>query len=138
MAMNFHYRTHVRDNGTSAVSPMLPVVLKGPQNSFETSALLDSGADVSTIPKAVADILGLDISEAVEKSFGIGGEVRTIKSEAELTVSKGHEMYRMRLPVLVVVDPCDFGVLIGRRVFFDKFKITFDQKNLKFSLKKNT
>jgi hypothetical protein len=39
-------------------------------------ALIDSGADLSVIPKALAEFLDLDLSGKEETSFGIGGEIK--------------------------------------------------------------
>lgn len=60
MTISFRYKTVKRPDGTEVRTPSIPILLEG-KEKFETLALLDSGADISAIPKDVADILGLKL-----------------------------------------------------------------------------
>ena len=78
MALRFRYRTIERPQplGPKA-TPIIPIRITGPDgNSFDTAALIDSGADFSVIFDEHAEILGIDLSKA-EKSDaqGVGGKV---------------------------------------------------------------
>lgn len=42
----------------------------------------------------------------------------------------------LRLPVQVILGDTKIPILLGRKGFFNKFKIIFDQANEKVSLKK--
>ncbi len=55
-----------------------------------------------------------------------------------LEVGKPHEQYNFTLPVKVILEDGDkeMPVLPGRKGFFDKFIITFNQKEEKVILKK--
>ena len=136
MTIIFKYKTVERPDGTKVKTPSIPIILKG-RESFETLALLDSGADISAIPKAIADILGLDLSSKRSPAFGIGGKVDSIETTMNIIVEKGHEHYAFQMPVKVILDEYEFPVLLGRAGFFDKFVISFDQKQEKIALKKN-
>ncbi len=137
MAITFHYKQVNRDNGTSGVSPSIPVNLTGPAESMDVMAVLDSGADFTACGKDVAEILGLDLSGPAHPTFGVGGKVNAVRSNVNVSISKAHETYAFDIPIIVILEDCDFGILLGRATFFDKFKITFDQDLKKIILKRN-
>lgn len=86
--------------------------------------LIDSGADMTLIPKAAGEDLGLKM-EREEKIYnvgGIGGKVPVVYRNLILTIGKE----RIPCPVgWILVD----GVppILGREVVFDKFHIEFLQ-----------
>lgn len=91
---------------------------------------------MSAIPKSVGELLNLDIkNKKIEKAFGIGGSVPAIETHLNLEIGKGHERYKLRIPVKVILDDSDFPPLIGRAEFFDYFDITFKQSEKKIFLK---
>lgn len=137
MTISFKYKTVKRPDGTKVKTPSIPILLNG-KESFETIALLDSGADISAIPKAIAEILGLNLSGKKTPAYGIGGKVDSIETKVEIVVEKGHEHYRFNIPVKVILGNYDFPVLLGRLGFFSRFVISFDQSQEKISLKKMT
>ena len=137
MSITFRYKTVKRPDGSLIKTPSIPVLLKE-KEVVDTLALLDSGADISAIPKNFADTLGLDLSGEKSPEFGIGGTVDAIDTTMSINVSKGHENYNFRIPVKVILGQYDFPMLLGRAGFFDRFRITFDQDQEKISLKKVT
>ena len=137
MTISFKYKIVKRPDGTTVKTPSIPLQLQGDQ-SFDTLALVDSGADVSAIPKSIAEILGLDLSGKKTYAYGIGGKVKSITSKMRVKIDKGHEHYNFQIPVMVILDDYDFPILIGRSGFFKKFKITFDHRNEKVILKRIT
>jgi len=137
--MSFKYKIIKRPDKTEVKTPSIPVVIKGNgEVSLEAVALIDSGADISVIPKDFAELLNLDLSGEKTKAFGIGGEVESVESTVNLSVNKGHETYSFTIPIKIIFGAYDFPVLLGREGFFDQFIIIFDQKNQKISLKKTT
>lgn len=137
MAISFRYKTVKRPDGTEVRTPSIPILLEG-KEKFETLALLDSGADISAIPKDVADILGLKLGGKKTHAYGIGGRVDSVETKMRMTVEKGHERYSFQIPVKVILGKYDFPVLLGRAGFFDEFIISFDQTQEKVALKKIT
>ena len=135
MTLTFKYKDVQRANNTNSLSPSIPAVLSHEGLKYHFMVLLDSGADVSAIPKQIAELLGLDLSGEKEKAFGIGGEVPAIETSMNIEVGRGHENYSFRIPVKVILDDSDFPPLIGRAVFFDKFDITFRQHERRVILK---
>jgi hypothetical protein len=137
MAISFKYKSVERPDGTLVKTPSIPLVLEG-REIFETIALVDSGADISAISKDVADLLGLDLSGERSPAFGIGGKTDAVNTTVNARIRKGHESYRFKLPVKVVLGKYDFPMLLGRSGFFDKFIITFDERQEKVQLKRDT
>ena len=133
MTITFKYKIVKRPDNTEARTPSIPVTLKG-KDSIDIIALLDSGADVSAIPKGIAEIIGLDLTGKKSYADGIGGKVESIDSKVYITVKKGHETYTILVPVKVILND-HIPVILGREVFFNKFIISFDQSELKVMLK---
>lgn len=141
MTITYKYKLIERPNGLSSIkSPSILVTLHGEigGSSFDTLGLLDSGADLSVISKEIAEILHLDLSGEKSFAIGVGGRVETVDSSLVVELTNGHERYRFRIPVKVILSQSDFGMLLGRKGFFDFFKITFDQKKEKIIMVKYT
>ncbi len=135
MTISFKYKSVRRPDGTQVKTPSIPILLKG-KESFETIALLDSGADISAMPKAIAEILGLDLKAKRSSAYGIGGKVESIETKVNITIEKGHERYNFRIPIKIILGRYDFPIILGREGFFDKFVISFNQTEEKISLKR--
>lgn len=137
MAISFKYKSIKRPDKNEVKTPSIPIMLKGNSPTWiEFVALLDSGADLSVIPQDVAELLNLDLSGKKEKSSGIGGEVEVINTKMTLNIKKKHEDYTFVIPVQVILGESKVPILLGRKGFFDQFKITFEQKNERVFLRK--
>jgi hypothetical protein len=135
--MKYNYKAVKRPDGTTVKTPSIPITLRGKED-FYTIGLLDSGADVSAVPREIAEILGLDLSAGNKPAHGIGGKVDATDSKMHVSLRKGHESYDFEIPVKVIMGNYEFPVLLGRTGIFDKFTVTFDQAQEKVSLKRNT
>ena len=135
MTLSFKYKSVKRPDGTEIKTPSVPITLIG-KEKFETLALLDSGADISAVPLAIAEILGLDLTGEKTPAFGIGGKVESIETKINLTIEKGHEHYSFQIPVKVILGNYDFPILLGRVGFFEEFIISFDHSRGRVWLKK--
>jgi len=98
--------------------------------------LLDSGADISVIPKKLAELLGVNIEGERTLAFGIGGKVECIERKITINISRGHENYTFSIPIKVILGDYNFPLLLGRQGFFEEFIITLDQGLQKITLKK--
>jgi hypothetical protein len=81
----------------------------------------------------------LDLTGEKEETRGIGGKVPAVQSKLTIELGKPHEGYTYDLPVKVILDGADeeIPILLGRAGFFDKFIITFNQKEERVILKPN-
>lgn len=116
-------------------TPSIPITLIG-KEIFDTIGLLDSGADISAMPKEIAEILGLELDGKVDYAYGIGGRVRSTQTNINLVLHKGHERYTFNLPIKVILDDYDFPLLLGRTGFFDRFIVIFDENQERVQLKR--
>ena len=66
--------------------PIIRVTLRAQSGElFDTTALLDSGADVSMFSPSIAEIMGLKVRTGNRKIFrGLGGKVRGVPSPYSL------------------------------------------------------
>lgn len=131
MPIVFRYKSVKRPDGSFVKAPLIPVTFIG-KESFDTVALIDSGADISAMPRETAEILGLNIKGDLSNAYGICGKVSSVQTTTTIRIHKGHEDYRLPLPVKVILDNYDFPILLGRLGFFDNFAITFDQHDCRF------
>ena len=134
MSITFRYKSAKRPDGTLVKIPSIPITLTG-KESLDTVALIDSGADISVIPKVIAEVIGLKFNDESVFAYGIGGKIKATQSTAAISISKGHENYKFNIPVKIVLDTYEFPVLLGRLGFFDRFIIIFDQQEERIVLK---
>ena len=94
---------------------------------------------MSAMDYRVAEKLHLDLSGKKVMSFGVSGSVESVVTEATVEIGKGYEHYSLSVPVRVLFSKSDYlaPTLIGRKGFFDKFRITFDEANQKIVIKSN-
>jgi len=134
--MIFKYKSVPRPNGTLVKTPSIPITFVGKEN-FDTIALLDSGADISAMPKEMAEILGLKIDWKGDYAYGIGGKVKCVQITVTVIVEQKHEKYELNIPIKVILDKYSFPVLLGRTGFFDEFIVSFDEAHERIYLKKS-
>ena len=108
---------------------------------FRTFGLVDSGADISFIPRSIADILHLDLDDATIKTTNsASGEFNTYRTTMYLEII--HKKHRVSVGMVDVAVPqkdCITGdlekhILIGRSGLFNKYKITFNEASKTISL----
>jgi hypothetical protein len=113
--------------------------LIGPDNSFDTPALIDSGADFSTIFAEHAEILGIDLKKCEEsEAQGIGGKVKAknCKITVEIKGKGEHRPFRLDVPFMILEKHSEnHPILLGRAGFFANFEITFNEKEKTIILK---
>jgi predicted aspartyl protease len=65
------------------------VVFIGQEVTIDLICLVDSGADVSILSKEIAESLGLDLSGPVGIAYGVGGQVSTVDTHANIAIGMG-------------------------------------------------
>lgn len=136
MVLTFHYKVSEGPNGKSVKRPLIPVTFMNGEASFETAALLDSGADICAMNQEMAEVLGLDLSGKRELCYGVTGSAEAVLTKVTITIERGHERYPMTIPIKVLLTDNMKIPLLGQLGFFDEFKITFDKRANKVTLKK--
>ncbi len=125
----FHYREIPRKPPLKPVKlPTIPVTLASDKGQIKIVAMVDSGSDFTIVPKSIADILKIDLTQsATEKVIGIGGRVDSSLSDVTLSVKYEYQTISIIIRILVV-DTDDIPLLIGRKGFFDRFEVTVNER----------
>jgi predicted aspartyl protease len=94
---------------------------------FELDMLVDSGADITFIPKAIGEQLGLTRSrhETTFTAYGVGSEVSYLVREMPIKIDDTELTIRL----LWGQDEGVADILLGRLDVFDHFDVFFSQKN---------
>jgi hypothetical protein len=135
MAKRFKYRTSskIDEKDVYPAAPRIPIILKGDKGSFETLAVLDSGATETSLPMWVAEILGLVFKDEVEIKF-LDRMGKGYESKVEIIVEMEHEK-KIQLSVPCVLLEEGDEVILGRAGFFDSFEIIFRENKKEVILK---
>jgi hypothetical protein len=135
MARRFKYRSHsiVDEKDPYPAAPRIPIVLEGKKGSFETLAIIDSGATETSLPLWVSEILGLDIKEEIEVKFAdkIG---KGFESKVTIIIEMEHGKKIECAVPCIILDKGD-EVILGRAGFFNNFEITFREYKKEVILK---
>lgn len=129
MSIIYKYINVKRSDGTLKKAPFIEVYLRDKNNKLiKNIALIDSGADMTVVPKDLARFLGLKETPHEELTGGIGGEVRVKRTKISFQLKGEHESHSLTVDALVLQDEnSDMPLLLGRNGIFEKFHITFKQ-----------
>lgn len=123
MSFYFDYKTF-----GNRILPIIPVKVKYKNESLLTNAYVDSGASVCTFNAEIAEFLGIDFSKGkIIYPLGTAGHLKAYQIEATLEI---HGV-NIKCNVLFSRELASKFNLLGLQGVFDKFKITFDNKNKK-------
>ena len=138
MVISFKYKVLPDEFSNGAKKPIIKITLKGNnQIPIDVIGLLDSGADVSVIPKGLAEFLNLKFGNK-EISKGIGGEINVWNSHFNIIVQQNHETYKFKNVPVQISEDDTMPIIIGRHGFFDKFEIRIDEARESVKLKRKT
>ena len=141
--MRFNYHSdHNRDGKESAVKrPRIEIAMRKSKDpatvsnnpEFRTFGLVDSSADISFIPRSIAEILRLDLDGTTIKTQSASGEFNTYRTVMYLQII--YKKHRVSVDMVNVAVPqkdpmtenLEKYILIGRSGLFDKYEITFNE-----------
>lgn len=113
--------------------PRLTIELRSQSNFILVNALLDSGADISIIPRKVGIELGLKLPRKTEGfSVGVGGVSPNMVVELKLKING----IALEIPFVWLYHETDVPVILGRKGVFDFFDIEFKQREKKIILRR--
>ncbi len=140
MAITFKYPLINRPPPYNPIRlPTIPVTFYGHNGkSLDIVGLLDSGADVTTIPKEIGELLDLDMSSNKTEIRGIGGKLSAAMDTIRLRIKNAHESYTVSIPVMIPLVDLETvpEILLGRKGIFDRFDICFKEKDQKIIFRK--
>lgn len=94
---------------------------------------MDSGADSCVINMATAKYLGLEMKEARPMRVVGNSEVKAYKANVDFVIDGGKHSDPITVEVMIPAEG-DTPILIGRKPFFELYKITFIEAELKFNM----
>jgi hypothetical protein len=113
---------------------MLDVYFWSGTRSFRTRGLVDSGADGILANNEIAKALGINLKTLpIDHALGINGipmDIRKVEIELEIDNFKGS---RNKTEV-GFIESKSVGVLLGRKDFFDRYMIKFENYSLTFEI----
>ncbi len=142
MAITFKYPLINRPKPYDPIRlPTIPITMYGNSGtSLDAVALIDSGADITTLPKEIAELLQLDLESEKTEIRGIGGTIPAVREKIKIKIENAHERYTIRIPVIIPLTDSMIipEILLGRIGIFDRFDITFKEKDEKIVFKHRT
>lgn len=117
-------------------------VLKNGANEQIFFRIIDSGADFTTIPLPIAEMLDLDLEKSIGDIHVAGVAYAGHLAHCDIIFSARKEKHIVsNVPIDVIEAPPgkDYPpILIGRAGIFSRFTITFKEKDLRVYFKKET
>ena len=128
-----------RDTNKEVISyyPVIPCIFEsGSVKSRLMEGLLDSGADGVVIPKALAEILELDLEPTDDPMVVVGD--RTLEryiAKVDLVIGRGGRTVKFKNVNLSIPKQGDTPILIGRNPVFRSYEITFIEAERRLIMK---
>ena len=120
------------DTGEAAtlLRPMVPLVVHGDDDAVLCSALVDTGADNSFLPRSIAVSLGLELFPCLGPApiaFG-GGTVEAFYTDLVLQLGDGTDevAWPARMLVFDVDSPGDEIIILGHTGFLEHVRAIFN------------
>lgn len=140
--MKFKYSSVFATNGTPLLDsrgklvkrPILNLEITGKTgNTLEVIAVIDSGADTTTLNIQYADFLGVVLDKTKpQEIMGIGqGKVPMYRGTFAFTVKDLGE--KIEVPAWYI-DSDHVNILLGQEVFFERFRIKFEKDHDAFEV----
>jgi predicted aspartyl protease len=109
--------------------PLLKVRLRGPTGVVEMPMLVDSGSSETTIPEAMLQKLGVELSDETAELAGFTGHLVVGRvAQVEIAVDGARFVSR----VVAVPDAFPAIPILGHQDFFRNYWVAFDSANLFF------
>lgn len=108
--------------------PVVAVLLTGTATPQLRDGLLDTGADDTTFSDAVATALGIDLSQAEQRSISLAGRPQPVVcgyAQVQLRISDGIETFEWPATVGFVAARLHYA-LLGQAGFLQFFSADFD------------
>lgn len=119
-------------DGRFTKRPIVEVELSKGNHVRKFLALIDSGADQITMLVAIAEAFGIERDKCPKRGVVGISMKRTEGFVGELAFRIQHQNEMFTAPV-VFIDT-DVPVLLGREIFFDQYRIKFEQDHDTFEI----
>jgi hypothetical protein len=119
--VEFDYRQETV-RGETVYRPVARVALRNEGKTVVFFPYIDSGADVTLIPRSIGEALGLGLNKSdIEELAGIGeGKVAVVRQQVGMSVGSTTFPCEIAWALIEEVPP-----LLGRKGVFDRFSVEF-------------
>jgi hypothetical protein len=119
--VEFDYRQETV-RGETVLRPVARVILQHEGRTVIFFPYIDSGADVTLIPRSIGDALGLGLNKSdIEELAGLGeGKVAVVRQQVRMSVGSTTLDCEIAWALIEEVPP-----LLGRKGVFDRFSVEF-------------
>ncbi len=123
MVVEFKYRPAII-RGEIIWRPVAEITIVYRDKEIRLSPYIDSGADITLIPKSAGEVLGFELEKGkIKELSGIGeGKVAVIPKVVRMTI--GEETFGCRIAWALIEE---VPPLLGRRDIFDRFAVLFQE-----------
>lgn len=95
---------------------------------------VDSGADISLLPRSLGDLLAFEVTEDIQEIRGVGDSIVPVIIK-NIDVRLGNNVFNTRVAWSLIEE---VPPLLGRLDIFDKFEVTFRQHEKKVVFRENS
>lgn len=133
VGMKFEYKKEFSKTLGTIYRPVAEVFFIHEDKEIRDFPYVDSGADITLIPRSVGELLGFEVEkEKIVEMGGIGGsKVPTILKKIKIRIDSEEFPIQVAWALIEDVPP-----LLGRTDVFDRFEVTFKQKEKVTEFKK--
>jgi len=106
--------------------PLIPITFfhkDGIRTQLLNNAILDSGAYEITIPKALAEMLGLELRPRSNPVHTAGGQIEACSATINFTLGRGGRVVQYSNVDICVMEQCP-AVLVGIHPIFIDYTVT--------------
>lgn len=123
MGVKFRYEKEKSTLVDIIYRPKAEITLKTVAGETKVDMYIDSGADITLIPRSFGEALGFELKKSdIKELRGVGeGSVPVIVENVRMKIGNHEFPARIGWALIEEVPP-----LLGRMDVFDKFRITFD------------
>jgi hypothetical protein len=121
--------------GAASLAPMMPITLKATQ-SFDASALLDTGAAVNVLPFGVGAQLGF-LWDKQTTSIQLSGNLASVEARVVLVTGAVAKFSPVRL-AFAWAKQDSIPVILGQVNFFMEFDVCFFRSRSLFEVRPKT
>ena len=122
--IQFKYRKEFFETLGVIYRPVAEVIFINDDKEVKDFPYIDSGADITLIPRSLGELLGFSVDNEIKEMGGVGGsKVPTILKTLKMRIGEIEFPIKIAWALVEDVPP-----LLGRADVFDKFEVKFRQK----------
>lgn len=131
--VEFQYRKEKSGLLGEILRPVAQLAVKSPLSDwYPVIMYVDSGADISLVPRNFGSLLGLDLTKNLGQIRGIGEAIVPLSLQ-DVKLRVGHDEVNVKIAVALINE---VPYVLGRYDFFKLFKICFQEYENKIFMQK--